>query len=186
MKITITVVTLSLSLLSVAGCTSVPIPYLRRVPEGIRRISVSDIESGQTISDTNVRISYYRLKTRSAMPQPEIFTIQPIESIIWIKRSGKERRINVKRNKREDFNVIGKIELVSFQPHFGPAMPGTFFSDYAVYVEVTAEGYKPLTLCYFCVNPPKEELKTDEGATATLKGDGLLEMKLRKKTPLLQ
>jgi hypothetical protein len=186
MKKIFCVVALSLSLLSVIGCTFVPIPYLRRVPQGISRISVSDIESGQTISDTNVRISYYRLKTRSAMPQPEVFAIQPIESFVWLNRSEKERSITVKRSKREDFNVIGKIELVSFQPHFGPAMPGTFFSDYAVCVETTAEGYKPLTLSYFCVNPPKGELKTKEGATAILKRDGILEMKLRKKTSPLQ
>jgi hypothetical protein len=193
MKKIICVVALSLSLLSVVGCTFAPfpylivgtfppIPYLRRVPQGISRISVSDIKSGQTISDANVRISYYQLKNQGGGVRPEVFTIEPVESFIWTNRSEKEQRINVKRSKREDFNVIGRIELVSFQSHFGPAMPGTLYSDYAVYVAATAEGYKPLTLSYFCVNPPKGELKTKEGATATLKTRGVLEIKLKKKT----
>jgi len=178
---------LSLFVLHMTGCSPVPIPYLRRVPEGISRISVCDVESGRRISDPNICISYHRLMTECIMPWPEVFTNEPNDSYgIWTERPENERRINVKRNKRNDFDVIGRIELVSFQPLWMPALPHTFFSDYAVYVEATAEGYWPLTLRYYCVNPLKGELQTNEEAVAILKRGGVLEIKLRKKTPPLQ
>jgi hypothetical protein len=91
--------------------------------------------------------------------------------------------IEVTTNRHSKFKVRRKLGIGSVQPLWMPALSHTFYNDYAVCISANAPGYHPLSLWYYSVNMPKDELCTPEGATAIIK-HGLLEMKLKRQKAL--